>query len=823
VNDQLAPRIEAVVQRAGIPAPALLAIGRKGARLVNAFAFPSTRRPAIVFGSALIELLDPDETAAIYAHELSHIEQYTPRRLRRLQALNRLLIVLGVALPIVVQRVAPVASSWLMLLWPVIVLGSLVARTRKRKNEETESDLRAAALVGDPEVVARALIKVHLHALIPRRWAIDFERRATHPSLARRIQALRGDAVPATASPSDPVIVPSAREGTVIVFDDARAYWFDGVPAGTASSLASLRESATSMRSVVWAELVELRVVAQGAQRALRAVHRNGDAWQVPLDSAHVADVQRALDRIDVRLHRELGTPDRKAPQVAAAAIVVAMFLAMDIWLLFVPAALALFRPSTAALGAVGVMAVARGAWLLAFGRDWLGLGFGKIGAATLAAVGVIAVVIAIRRVRRENRRDGTRLATALIGSLCVLLATLTVTAGTKLSLAELADLPFLPALAVSLLGLSAAFITVGSGAARVAAAGATALALAAAASQSTVAMRLRATTKLDRISATATELGRVDLPTGFTGLHVSPNGTRFLVQHYNDRQSERASPSMRHIVGSFDGQRRELNVVQVDFLDDQHILTLREAGDGYELRLERADVDSAVWTSPFPTLENATLSVLSRKGEWTLVGYESTADSIVVVSGTAASPAGTVHRFAEHDSLAVTEELVFDGGSTLLLPVYRARGGTPMSLALFGVYPMRADLWRADSAGMRMVGTMDAFPTCGPPDGGRTVCFTHRRGGGMMWMLGSDGSMTPLGELRGADAARVAVGPGLEITFPHGANHVSVVDASARRMTEVRLPAGSGYVFEARASAGHVVVLRQDTTASRITRYRLN
>jgi Zn-dependent protease with chaperone function len=66
---------------------------------MNALAFPSVRHPSIGLGNALVELLEPDEVAAIYAHELSHIEQYSRRKVRRLQALNRALIVIAVLAP----------------------------------------------------------------------------------------------------------------------------------------------------------------------------------------------------------------------------------------------------------------------------------------------------------------------------------------------------------------------------------------------------------------------------------------------------------------------------------------------------------------------------------------------------------------------------------------------------------------------------------------------------------------------------------------------------------------------------------------------------
>ena len=72
-------------------------------------------------------------------------------------------------------------------------------------------------------------------------------------------------------------------DGSYVAFENARAFWFDGVPAGTAEDLDSLRQHATSSRSVAWAELVELRIEARADDRVLKASHRNGDSWSVPL------------------------------------------------------------------------------------------------------------------------------------------------------------------------------------------------------------------------------------------------------------------------------------------------------------------------------------------------------------------------------------------------------------------------------------------------------------------------------------------------------------------------------------------------------------
>jgi len=349
---RIEPRVLAIVERAGVAAPALYRVGTPGLRYVNALALPSATRPAIGLGNALLELLEPDEIAAIYAHELSHIEQFSPRVVRGLQWTTRLLIVLSVGLPLAARWLAPGLAGWLIWLWPAVPLGLLVQRARKSQQRETESDLRAAALCGDAEAVVRALVKVHVYAFIPRRWPVDVERGATHPSLARRIQALRGDGGSVAASAGAPTVLATAREGSYVAFDRDRAWWLDGVPASAAPDLESLRAGATSVRSVAWPELIELRVTTKGAERALRAEHRNGDNWSVPVRYAQVAELQKALDVVDVRLRRELGRRSAPLSPLIALTTLLVMLASGQYSILFIPLVLLLLRPSTAALAA---------------------------------------------------------------------------------------------------------------------------------------------------------------------------------------------------------------------------------------------------------------------------------------------------------------------------------------------------------------------------------------------------------------------------------------------------------------------------------------
>ena len=110
VSAELQPRIAAITERAGIPAPALYRIGGPNALHERArlpLGAPADDRT----GERAPRVLEPDEAAAIYAHELAHIEHFSPRVVRRLQAVTPLLIVLAVGLPFLVTWLIPAQSQ----------------------------------------------------------------------------------------------------------------------------------------------------------------------------------------------------------------------------------------------------------------------------------------------------------------------------------------------------------------------------------------------------------------------------------------------------------------------------------------------------------------------------------------------------------------------------------------------------------------------------------------------------------------------------------------------------------------------------------------
>lgn len=295
------PHFRSIQQRSKVGEAALWRVPVPGGRLATAFAVPGGRTPAVVFTDTVLESLTEAEQAAVFAHELAHLEHLAARGARRWLERGVIggLIVIGAFAPLV-----PGAALWMVLAWAIVILlvfGSAMARNRAL---EEASDRRAVELCGDAAALERALIKLTVLAGLPRRWSLDLESSSTHPSLARRIQALRalsaagpsagGQGVPQSheasrreesAQHDAPVIV--NRKGHPLVFGPHHLEWVDGDKA----------------RRMAYERLAELRIHAGLTRRAsLQVTDVRGNSWRIPLEPGDVAEVQAALDRIDTRL-----------------------------------------------------------------------------------------------------------------------------------------------------------------------------------------------------------------------------------------------------------------------------------------------------------------------------------------------------------------------------------------------------------------------------------------------------------------------------------------------------------------------------------------
>ena len=172
----------------------------QGGAVANALALPSLGTSGVLFSEPLLDRLEPDETVAICAHELAHLEYSQFFASPAVQVVDLCLIAFGTA----VMPLAYLAglSSYLfpMLLWSLTLLGASLWRARDRQRNETASDLRAVELGGDAEALVRGLTRLYTMARVPRRLDAQHEQRATHPSLARRIRDIRAAAGTTSAS-----------------------------------------------------------------------------------------------------------------------------------------------------------------------------------------------------------------------------------------------------------------------------------------------------------------------------------------------------------------------------------------------------------------------------------------------------------------------------------------------------------------------------------------------------------------------------------------------------------------------------------------------
>ena len=352
-----------LVARAGVAAPRFEYVNMRGGSLTNAIALPALNGSSVMFTSSLLERLQTDEIVAVAAHEIAHLEYYSPRRLWRNRLTQWSLILFGAF----AFRFWPASlPTWAQtFVWIALMATMLGWRARQRQQNETESDRRAVELTGTPDALARGLTKLNTFARLPRRWDAAFERRATHPSLARRIRDIyaAGGVVPATRDTAE-VFVNEAT-GTRVTFGPANLQW--------------VRDGAE--HHLRYGALSELRLLARRGDTAmLIAADRFGHRWEMPLDGADVGRAQSVLDSVDVHLVTDAQPPHASAAArwasliAALLAFVSGQFGCALVALLTAAAASTrLLTASAVAFGAAGAIALRDG--LLDRGVEFLAIG----------------------------------------------------------------------------------------------------------------------------------------------------------------------------------------------------------------------------------------------------------------------------------------------------------------------------------------------------------------------------------------------------------------------------------------------------------------
>ncbi len=290
--EALRPLFSRILEKAKCGAPALFVAEARGGSWVNAFALPSVRRPGVLFTRGFLDALSPEETAAIFAHEVAHLEHFQPRKVLLGRALSLVLVVLPVFLwagPLSDFSERLRGWEWI---WPLAFLIAFVVRAAKSRGHEAESDLRALELSRDPEALVTGLTKLHFLNRVSRRWDPSQESGSTHPSLARRIRAIR--AVSGRRIPEGLDASFRAGDGSdrAVVFEGSRIHWLRGLPEDGTDLLAR----SGSRESHRYEDLVDIRL---RAGRELVMKGKAGETDRMPVRPEDVAAIEEVLDRVD--------------------------------------------------------------------------------------------------------------------------------------------------------------------------------------------------------------------------------------------------------------------------------------------------------------------------------------------------------------------------------------------------------------------------------------------------------------------------------------------------------------------------------------------
>src|SRR6185436_18950474 len=200
---------------------------------------------------------------------------------------------------------------------------------------------------------------------------------------------------------------------------------------------------------------------------------------------------------------------------------------------------------------------------------------------------------------------------------------------------------------------------------------------------------------------ATAIETGRIALGSNAGALHLSPNGSRFLIQGLeDDGDNSGLRSALEFTSGAVDGggDTRSFAGSQADFADDEHLLVLQESKAGIEVRFERAD-SGVVWSVALPRLREPLLSVSPHDHSWAIVADDLKNDSLVFVSGVFDKADFTVRRLANDRSKSnVRRSDSYERvavGERVIVPEFNIQRMSPVPG--FGLRP-RAELWEISS-----------------------------------------------------------------------------------------------------------------------------
>jgi Zn-dependent protease with chaperone function len=851
VHAPLRPRFQGVLARAGarLPVhPTVYRYGVEGGRIVNAVALCSLHGRAVAMSDTLLASLDADEATAVFAHEIAHHEHHTDALLRRRRVAAFVLALLLAVVPALHLASAGRYGFAIDVLFLGAILAFFARGQQNHRTHETQCDLRAVDLTGDADAVIRGLAKIHALSRVPRRFSQEFERAATHPSLAHRIQAIRAHASVAEQAAGGPTVVGTTTPGVYVALDDTRSYWFDGAPADAPLDLAVLREQAASYRALAYPELGELRLVAE-TPRTLRAVDLAGRSWSVGIRDEDVGRVQAALDRVDARLGAapvpRVATSDNTARTVAAVLLLATMLAGVFGTTTFV-GFIAVFAPSAAALAAAAAMAIGSVVASLVDGEPLM-LPYDTLARAVTVAAALWAAWIAWRwyrntrdgRSREITSRSASRWSYALrIGlAIGVLVSVLGHATGGVSSPSALLGDPGTASASIALLGSGAAMLTARRRGWRLGGAGLAVLSLIGIAAGTVGDRWVTSTNGIAWTTAKLTPVASVPVGSDVYSATLSPAGTRYLTQRYvGDGDDDVSKYGVQMATGSVSagGPTRSFTAVDAVLPNEREVLVLARVADSLELRLERHDADSAsrvAWRRNLPPLEGVKLRLDARRLRWFVHGWRIDGEGhrLATISG---AVDGTEVRQTEIPMDTLRGQVLFSygdgaalvlGASPRLVTDFARRSVVATYFAALRGNAIAWTLWRFDRDGSHAVRSLSGYPACAAAaDENAAVCVEQGVRSTRLWRVARD-TVVDLGNLsRRYDRATTSDG-GSVVASSYRGHAIAVVDAMRKRGVRTALPASDySYVREISASDSTVVALLSGRQGMRMVVYRI-
>ena len=801
--------------------------GVTGGLWADSFALPSPGDHAAVIGDSLIETLDPDALTAIFAREVAHLERWTGRRMSRVTALATGLVVVAVGGGLGLLQLRAEIATLAAAMWGAGLVLALAIWMVGRRGDERVSDLRAAALCGDASALVRALTVVHALRRIPRRLSPFSEETSTHPSLARRLQAIRQAAGIAPATLASPVVLSSPDLDRAVILDAERAHWLEGVTPRVAREPEAVRPSAHSARSLAYRQLTDLRLVTGlSGGTWLKATHRSGRSWRTPIRTQDVAAAQAALDVVDERLAAEPAVTRRRATLLVlfAATAAAGAWVQVGVSPVIVLAAIVIARPRRSPGWMAGLLILF---WALQDGlapRTAIPSFVRTLTVASMVA-GVMAFVIGPALRRRAALRPtpdetvvvaGAPAALALILGADVLWVAHSAAASIPPWRLDAVALSLLAAAVVVALGRwRRRWITAAAGAALGAAIfrwGPMAVA---------AWVPLASGTPLavhDTLAPTSQE---VALEPSARRLVLSPSARQFAVQV---GRSQTNMPS-DVVLGRFGGEPRRLSAYDLSFLDESTALLIGGTTAGHELRTLTLDpsgvLDPAGWSVTLPAVYEPRVSADASSRTWTVVGWHPEQGDAISVVGRIGEDTRQVRRWIIPGADANAHFFYLPVIDTALA-VTRTRlvHGPALLSRLAGVPEHRWQLWKLDgTTGTALAVTAAALVCLDPlPRDHAVLCLARHAAHTVIWSVdGRSGRITELGRIGAFRLARLKPG---HIGLVMVDETVLHVPRRGRPPTRFAPAAGPGDLIDLDSTEEHVAVLVRGRTEVRLSLY---